>query len=66
MIKMPTRIVIYAKDIITITGKSASTARRMMTAIRKKSGKPDHSFVTLFDFCEFTGLDVDNVTAFLR
>lgn len=66
MVKMPTRIVIYAKDIIAITGKSKSTARRMIIAIKKRFNKQDRPFIMLDDFCEYTGLNVDNVREFLR
>lgn len=63
---MPTRIVIYAKDIMTITGKCERTARRMIAAIKKKYNKSSHAFISIDDFCEFTGYKEESVAAFLK
>lgn len=63
---MPTRIVIYAKDIMTITGRCERTARRILAAIRKKYDKPANTFITTDEFCEFTGLTEKTVSAYLK
>ncbi|HMJ47160.1 MAG TPA: hypothetical protein VK498_07500 [Ferruginibacter sp.] len=58
------RIVIYVKDIMRITGQSHRTARRTFSQIRKQY---NHSFrfITLDDFCAFTGLKEERVRHFL-
>ncbi|MCW3091393.1 MAG: hypothetical protein JWP81_2462 [Ferruginibacter sp.] len=57
------RIVICAKDIMVITGKSERTARRIIAAIRLSNNLPAHSMVTLPQFCEQTGLSEECVKA---
>ncbi|HEU4573769.1 MAG TPA: hypothetical protein VFS36_02105 [Chitinophagaceae bacterium] len=63
---VPNRIVIYAKDVMNITGRSERTARKILQQIRQASGKKKGSMVTVADFCRFTGIDQEMVTAFLR
>jgi hypothetical protein len=60
-----TRIVLYPKDIITITGKSGRTARRMILDIRKKYHK-EGKLVTVEDFCRYTGLKEEKVRELLK
>ncbi len=66
MVKMPTRIVIYAKDIMTITGKSQCTARRMMAQIKKKFDRSARGGINIDDFCNFTGFTHETVKENLR
>ena len=66
MNKIPTRIVIYAKDIMNITGKCERTARRMIAAIRIKFDKPVRAWITVDDFCRFTGLKEENIYPMLK
>jgi hypothetical protein len=61
-----TRIVLYTKDIIIITGKSESSARRMMAEIRKKYHKEKGALVSVDDFCGYTGLQEEKVRELLR
>lgn len=61
-----TRIVLYTKDIIMITGKSDRTVRRMIAAIRKKYHKDKNQLVGVEDFCRYTGLQEEKVQAFLK
>ena len=63
---MQTRIVIYAKDIMNITGKCERTARRIIAAIKKRRDKHANAFITVDDFCQFTGLKEEFVAAFLK
>ena len=60
------RIVIYAKDIHRITGRSERSAERMLVSIKEKLGKQKHQLVTWQEFCEFAGLDLQEVRAYLR
>jgi hypothetical protein len=62
---LPHRIVIYAKDIMNITGCSSRTARRKLAEIRKKFNKPKQAYISIEEFCAFTGLREERVAAFL-
>ena len=61
----PKRIIIYPKDIQRITGKSERYGRLMLQRIRKQLKKEDHQLVTLREFSEFTGIDMEEVKAFI-
>jgi hypothetical protein len=62
---IPNRIVIYAKDIMNITGRKERAARKLLAQIRKKYQKKNGEFISIDEFCEFTGLKEEKVTAFL-
>jgi hypothetical protein len=62
---VPKRIVIYAKDIENITGRSERTARKLLQQIRVKYNKQKGEFVTVKEFCSFTGLEEEEVKQFL-
>jgi hypothetical protein len=62
---IPTRIVIYAKDISNITGRKERTARKLLTQIRTKYQKNKGEFITVREFCQFTGIKEENVYPFL-
>jgi ribosomal protein S3 len=62
---IPNRIVIYAKDITNITGRKERTARKLLAQIRKKYKKKKGTFITIEEFCEFTGLKKEIVHQFL-
>lgn len=55
------RIVIYAKDVEIITGRKERTARKILQSIREKLGKEKWEFVTIREFCEYTGIQEDDV-----
>lgn len=63
--KMPRRIVIYAKDVENITGRKARTARKLLEKIREKNNKPKDAFVTVKEFCLYTGISEEEVTGFM-
>jgi hypothetical protein len=63
---IPTRIVIYAKDIMNITGRKERWAYKLMDQIRKKYEKGRGSMISVDEFCEYTGLKIDKVEAFLK
>lgn len=63
--KIPTRLVIYAKDIQNITGRKERTARKMLANIRKHYNKPVYAFVTIKEFCEYTGFKEVDIIAYL-
>lgn len=60
------RFVIYPKDIQLVTGRSESYARGIIRAIKKRLGKQKHQFVTYEEFCEFSGLSLQDLTEHLR
>lgn len=62
---IPSRIVIYAKDIRNITGRSERSARKMLLQIRETNGKKRGDLVTVIGFCRFAGIDEELVTRFL-
>jgi len=62
---IPNRIVIYAKDIMNITGRKERAARKLLAQIRKKYKKKKGEFISIKEFSEFTGLDIDLVQVFL-
>lgn len=62
---IPNRIVIYAKDIMNITGRKERAARKLLARIRKQYKKNKGEFITVYEFCEYTGLKEENVSSFL-
>jgi hypothetical protein len=63
--KMPGRIVIYAKDVENVTGRKIRAARKLLHRIREQNQKPKDAFVTVKEFCAYTGIGEDEVRAFL-
>lgn len=63
---VPNRMVIYPKDVMLITGiQDARTARKFLDKIRKKFKKTKGSFISLDEFCEFTGFKEERVNRYL-
>jgi len=63
--KSPTRICIYPKDIMRITGKSERYGRKLIDKIKIKYAKEEHQFVTIKEFCSYTGIDFNDVISSL-
>lgn len=63
---IPHRIIVYPKDVENITGRKDRTARTLMQNIRKAFGKQKHQFVTIKEFCAYTGIEEDLVRDFLN
>ncbi|MFC0776020.1 hypothetical protein [Terrimonas alba] len=63
---LPTRIVIYPKDIVNITGRRERTARSLLQKIRSALGKRSHEFITIKEFCLFTGISEELIKDFLQ
>lgn len=59
------RVIIYAKDIQALTGKSERYGRLMIRKVKDHFHKADHHFVTIHEFCQYTGLTPDDIEAFL-
>ena len=62
----PTFLVLCTKDMMKITGKSESTVLRIRRMIKERSRKNKCSFITLEEFCDFTGLSEEKVLKMLR
>lgn len=60
-----TRLCIYPKDVQRITGKSERYGRMLLQKIREYFEKEEHQFVTVEEFCLYTGIKKDEVILFL-
>lgn len=63
--RMPQRIVVHSKDVENITGLMPRSARRLLQSIRERAGKPKGAFVTVREFCSFTGIDEELLKDYL-
>lgn len=59
------RLIIYPKDIQCITGKSERHGRMVLRKVRAHFKKADHQLVTVEEYCEYAGLQMETVQAFL-
>ncbi|UFH36551.1 hypothetical protein [Flavobacterium acetivorans] len=55
------RICIYPKDVQRITGKSYRYSRLLLIAIKKELNKQEHQFLSIEEFCLYTGLKLELV-----
>ena len=62
---IPQRVIIYPKDVEIITGRKNRTACTLLQNIRKACGKAKHQFITIREFCHYTGIDEELVKDFL-
>ena len=62
---IPQRVVIHPRDVENITGKKGRTARHHLQTIKKALGKLKHQFVTVSEFCSFTGLSEELVLSYM-
>jgi len=60
------RIIVYQKDIQRITGKKEKACRNLLKRIKKSLNKTSESFITIDEFCIYTGLDKEEVMPFLQ
>ncbi|MFN5416673.1 MAG: hypothetical protein ACK5B9_06410 [Flavobacteriia bacterium] len=63
---MSNRICIYPKDVQRITGRSERYGRNLLDKIRISLKKEDHQFVSIDEFCTYTGLKRLDIEPFLR
>ncbi|KQB41440.1 hypothetical protein RCH33_1612 [Flavobacterium daejeonense] len=59
------RIVIYPKDIVRLTNKSESYARKELQRIKKALNKLDHQKITIKEYCEYYDFNLNEVTTLL-
>ena len=55
------RVCIYPKDVQRITGKSYRYSRLLLIDLRKHLNKQEHQFITIEEFCQYTGLKLEQV-----
>jgi hypothetical protein len=56
-----TRIVIYTADIIELTDKSESYARKEIQTLKKVLQKEKHQKVTIKEYCQYYGFCLEEV-----
>jgi len=59
------RLCIYPKDVQRITGKSERYSRSLLQKIKSKFAKEEHQFVSIEEFCLYTGLKEEHVQPLL-
>jgi len=59
------RLIIHAKDIQRVTGKSDRYGRFLLRKMRIHFQKEEHQFISIEEFCSYTGLKYENVVAML-
>lgn len=59
------RICIYPKDVQRITGRSERYGRMLLSQIKTHYQKEDHQFISIDEFCQYTGLKVEQVYPFI-
>lgn len=60
------RLCIYPKDIQLVTGKSERYGRNLIKKIKESYSKQEHQFITIDEFCKYTGLCIQSVKERLR
>lgn len=64
--RLPTRVVLYTRDVENITGRRGRTARKLIQKIRDALGKSKDEFITIKEFSFFTGIEEDLIKDFLQ
>ncbi len=60
------RICIYAKDIQLITGRSERYGRKLLQTIRETLDKEPHQFVTIHEFSEYSGIEIEVIEQYIN
>lgn len=61
VIPKSTRVCIYPKDVGKVMGKEYQQARLYLIKIKKHLKKEPHQLVSIEEFCEYTGLQIEHV-----
>jgi hypothetical protein len=59
------QVVIYPKEAAKLTGNSYEAGKRLLQRIRARLGKDARTYVSLGEFCQYTGLPEHEVAAAL-
>ena len=60
------RLCIYPKDVMIITGRSDKYSRNLIKKIKAHFNKQQHQVVSVDEFCQYMGLQLDTVVKQLR
>ena len=60
------RACIYPKDIQRITGRSERYGRKLLNDIKCFLDKEPHQFITINEFSEYSGIQVDIVKKYIK
>ncbi|MGL2967409.1 hypothetical protein [Flavobacterium sp. XGLA_31] len=60
------RICIYTKDIQVITGKSERVCRQILKQIRRFKNKDENQLLTVYDLCEYLGVELQSIIHLIR
>jgi len=60
-----TRLIIYPKDVQLITGRSERYGRILLKRIKDHLKKEEHQFISVEEFCSYTGLKYEQVAEHL-
>ena len=55
------RVCLYPKDIQRITGKSYRQSTRLMQKIKRDLNKLDNEFLTIDEFCTYSGIKYEQL-----
>ncbi len=55
------RICIYAKDVMLVTGRTERYGRKILKEIKEDLKKKKHQLVTIREFCDYMGLEIEEV-----
>ena len=55
------RLVIHPKDIQIVTGRTDRYGRKLISRIKTSLNKQPHQLVTIEEFCNYTGLELQEV-----
>ena len=59
------RACIYPKDIQCITGRTERYGRKLLNEIKVHFGKEPHQFVTISEFSEYSGIELDIINQYI-
>jgi len=60
------RACIYPKDIQRITGRSERYGRKLLNDIKEYLDKKPHQFVTINEFSEYSGIEIDIINLYIK
>ncbi len=55
------KVCVFPKDVVRITGLSLRKAQSLLQNIRFLYSKKKHQYVTIKEFCNYTGIDEDSI-----
>lgn len=60
------RLCIYPKDVVKVTGRTERFSRSLIQRIKQNLNKKPHQFVSVEEFCEYTGLEIEKVQEIIK